>query len=171
MEVTSLNDCKVCGKEVSTKEELQLHRKEAHGLITPVGRSSLGSSIASLALRGFLGTVMIMHGVPSLTEKREEMIQEMEKHGVPKEATVSGALLEVAGGAAILAGFLVPVVSSLLAAEMVSTSVLSKKKMGKQFLSDGKSPSYELDVVYALGFGILAIIGGGEFSVDRLLKL
>jgi putative oxidoreductase len=140
-------------------------------LITPVGRSSLSGSIASLALRGFLGTVMIMHGAPKLTKHKEKTVQSMEKLGVPKEATISASLLEVAGGAALLAGFMVPVVSSLFAAEMTGTTLLNKKKMGKQFLSGGEKPPYELDVMYAVAFGILAVIGGGEFSVDRLLKL
>ncbi len=113
---------------------------------------------------------MIMHGLPKV-KHQEETVEHMKKLGVPKEATVSASLLEVAGGAALLAGFMVPVVSSLFAAEMVGTTVLSKQKMGKQFLSGGPKPPYELDVMYALAFGILAIIGGGEFSVDRLLKL
>jgi hypothetical protein len=39
----------------------------------------------------------------SAESNREETIQQMKKYGVPKETTVSGTPLEVAGGAAILA--------------------------------------------------------------------
>lgn len=165
------NDCRICGERFSTKGELRNHRKESHGLITPLGRSPLGASVASLALRGFLGTTMIMHGLPKLAERKERTIAGMEKLGVPKEATVAASLLEVGGGAALVVGLFVPVVSSLFAAEMVGTTILSKQKMGKQFLSGGEKPPYELDVMYALAFGVLAVIGGGEFSLDRALKL
>ena len=163
--------CKVCGKILASKKEQSAHRKKDHGLITPAGRSSLGSSIASLALRGFLGNVMIMHGLPLLGKKKEETIQEMKELGVPKEATLSGSLLEVVGGASLLAGFMTPVVSSLFVAEMIGTTILSKEKMGKQFLSDGEKPSYELDAMYLVAFSVLAVIGGGDFSVDRLIGL
>jgi len=163
--------CPGCNRRFPTARELRYHRKEAHGMITPVGRSRLGASFASLGLRAFLGTVMMMHGLPKLTTRKEQTIQGMQRLGVPKPATLSASLLEVVGGASLLAGFLVPVVSSLFAAEMIGTTALSKKKMGKQFLSGGEKPSYELDVMYAAAFMILAVIGGGEFSVDRLLNL
>ena len=163
--------CKACGHLAASKEELSDHIHEAHGKLSPIGRSSLASSIASLALRGFLGSVMIMHGLPKLGEKKEETIQHMQEDGVPKQATVSASLLEVVGGASLLVGFMVPVVSGLFAAEMVGTAYINKEKMGTKFLSDGKEPSYELDVMYALAFSTLAVIGGGDFSLDRVLGL
>lgn len=163
--------CKVCGYVAATKDELKTHSKESHGRITPIGRSSLASSVASLSLRGFLGSVMILHGLPKLGDKKEETIENMESIGVPKEATISSSLLEVVGGASLLAGFMVPVVSSLFAVEMVGAAILSKEKMGQQFLSTRDKPAYEIDAMYAVAFSTLAAIGGGEFSIDRLLGL
>jgi uncharacterized membrane protein YphA (DoxX/SURF4 family) len=164
----SPNSCKLSGEETSTREELQRHRKEAHGLITPVGRSSLSGSIASLALRGFLGTVMIMHGAPKLTKHKEKTIESMEKLGVPNESTISASLLEVAGGAALLTGFFS---YGSLCRRDGRNDISKQEKNGKTIPGSGEKPPHELDVMYALAFGILAIIGGGEFSVDRLLKL
>ena len=158
--------CSACGQLLASKEELRTHRREAHGMITPLGRSSLGASIASLALRGFLGTVMILHGIPKLGKARKQTIEHMEKVGVSKEATTATSLLEVIGGASLIVGFMVPVVSSLFAAEMAGTTMLNKNKMGKQFLSGGGKPFYELDVAYLVGFATLALIGGRDFSVD-----
>lgn len=163
--------CPACGYVASSKQDLSEHRKSTHGRLTPIGRSSLASSIASLALRGFLGTTMIMHGAPKLGKKKEQTVEGMQKIGVPKGVTISASLLEVVGGASLLAGFMVPVVSSLFAAEMAGTTFLSKQKMDKQFLTGGEKPSYELNVMYMVAFSTLAAIGGGDFSVDRLLRI
>jgi len=114
---------------------------------------------------------MVMHGIPKVAEKKDETTERMDTVGVPKSATVFSSLLEVAGGASLLLGFMVPVVSSLFVTEMIGTALISKEKMGKQFLSGGERPSYELNVIYAITFGTLAVIGGGDFSLDRLFGL
>jgi uncharacterized membrane protein YphA (DoxX/SURF4 family) len=162
--------CKACSYVGISKEDLKEHSKQAHAKSTPPGSSSLAASIASLALRGFLGTTMILHGLPKLRSKKEQTLEEMEMLGVPRRVTVSTSLFEVTGGVSLLAGFMVPVVCSLFVAEMAGTTVLGREKMGKQFLSGGEKPAYELDVMYAVAFSTLAAIGGGDFSVDRLLR-
>jgi uncharacterized membrane protein YphA (DoxX/SURF4 family) len=162
--------CKACSYVGISKKDLKEHSRQVHRKSTPIGSSQLAASIASLALRGFLGTTMILHGLPKLGTKKEQTLEEMEKLGVPKGVIVSTSVLEVIGGVSLIAGFMVPVVCSLFAVEMAGTTVLSKEKMGKQFLSGGEKPAYELDVMYAVAFSTLAAIGGGDFSVDRLLK-
>jgi uncharacterized membrane protein YphA (DoxX/SURF4 family) len=54
---------------------------------------------------------------------------------------------------------------------MVGTTLLSKNKMGKQFLSGGQKPSYELDVIYAGAFLALSLLGAGLLSLDEELHL
>src|SRR5579872_3129782 len=109
--------CPGCGEIFASKAELKEHRKEAHGLLTPMGKSSLGASLVALGLRVYLGSVMIIHGYPKLTSRKKQTKQAMKGIGVPEPLTTMASLLEVVGGAALIAGFLVPVVSSLFAAE------------------------------------------------------
>lgn len=163
--------CPVCGQTFYLREDLNSHKAEAHGLITPLGRSALGASLVALGLRIYLGTVMVMHGLPKLTKRRNETQSAMAKMGVPKQLTFLTSLLELIGGIFLIMGFLVPIVSSLFAAEMIGTTVLSKEKMGKQFLSGGKKPSYELDVIYAGAFVALALLGAGAISIDEKLGI
>jgi hypothetical protein len=41
--------------------------------------------------------------------------------------------------------------------------------MGMRFLFNGTKIFYELDMIYAVTFSALAIIGGSGFSMDRLI--
>ncbi len=38
-----------------------------------------------------------------------------------------------------------------------------------RFLSNGTKTFYELDMIYAVTFSALAVIGGSDFSLDRLV--
>jgi uncharacterized membrane protein YphA (DoxX/SURF4 family) len=163
--------CPGCGETFSSREELREHRKQNHGRLSPLGKSSIGASLVSLALRLYMGSVMMMHGFPKLTSKRKEVIEGMQSLGVPPALTIATALLEFIGGIFLLVGFLVPLVSSLFAAEMTGTTILNKTKMQKTFLSGSGKPNFEVDVSYLAVFLALAVLGAGAFSVDEKLKI
>lgn len=121
--------------------------------------------IAVLTLRLTLGVAMAVHGYPKLFgEGRKQTIEFMKSLGVPPLATQLTALLEFAGGFAIVLGFLTVPVAALFALEMAATTILSKRKLGKKYVL-----GYELDIAY-LGVAIAtALLGGGSLALDALL--
>ncbi len=73
-------------------------------------------------------------------------------------------LLEFFGGLALIIGFLTQIVAVLFVLEMIATTIFSKTKLKKKFIS-----GYELDVAYAAFALVLAFLGPGAWSLDRLL--
>jgi uncharacterized membrane protein YphA (DoxX/SURF4 family) len=139
--------CRACGIGFYNEADLEKHVQRRHGKLTPLGKSSFAASVVALGLRVYLGSVMVMHGIPKLTTKKEHAIRAMEGLGVPSALTLMTALLEFVGGISLILGFLVPVVSTLFVGEMIGTTLLSKFRMNKVFLSGGQKPAYELDVI------------------------
>src|SRR5439155_1532326 len=86
--------------------------------------------------------------------------------GWPGGATfaVLFTLLEVFGGIALILGFLTQIVAVLFVLEMTATTVFSKTKLKRNFMS-----GYELDVAYASFALVLALLGPGAWSLDHLL--
>ena len=73
-------------------------------------------------------------------------------------------LLEVFGGLALILGFLTQIVAVLFVLEMIATTIFSKMKLKRNFMS-----GYELDVAYAAFALVLALLGPGVWSLDHLL--
>jgi putative oxidoreductase len=76
------------------------------------------------------------------------------------------SLLEFFGAIALILGLLTQIVAVLFVLEMVATTIFSKVKLQKKFVL-----GYELDVVYAAFALVLAILGPGAFSIDKLIGL
>lgn len=121
-----------------------------------------------LVLRIFLGLVMIYHGYPKLFKPamRNQAIGGMKGMGVPMGLTVAASLIEFLGGLGLVLGLLTQLAAFFIFVEMIGTTVLSKRKMGRKFMG-----GYELDVGYlAMGLG-LVFLGPGALSIDHLLGL
>lgn len=121
-----------------------------------------------LALRLFLGPIMMAHGFPKLFvgQARTQAIQGMKGMGVPAALTIIASLIELLGGLGLLLGLLARVAALFVVIEMVGTSALRKGRM-KHTLIGG----YELDISYAmLALGLL-LLGPGSLSLDHLLGL
>jgi len=73
-------------------------------------------------------------------------------------------LLEFFGGLALIIGLLTQIVAVLFVLEMIATTVFSKTKLSRKF-----SSGYELDLAYAAFALVLAFLGPGAWSLDRLL--
>lgn len=123
--------------------------------------------LAALPLRLALGAAFVEHGYPKLSGAGAKQTREfMKTVGVPPAVTTLTALLEFFGGIALIVGFLTPIAGSLLALEMVGTTILSKTKLQKKYFG-----GYELDIAYLAVALTLTFLGGGPFSLDAVLKL
>lgn len=80
-------------------------------------------------------------------------------------ASLAG-VVEFFGGLALLLSVLTPIIAALVALWMLSTTWLSIAKIKKKFVG-----GYELDIVLVLAALALAALGGGAFSIDRLLGI
>jgi len=119
---------------------------------------------ATLARIG-LGIMFILHGWPKIKDVKATT------GWVKKTGWAGGAifailftLLEFFGGIALIIGLLTQFVGVLIALEMVATSIFSKKQLGKKLIG-----GYELDVAYLVLAVVIAFLGPGPWSLDRLL--
>jgi putative oxidoreductase len=114
-----------------------------------------------------LGVIFMAHGYQKFVQWGiAGTAASFTKMGVPAPAVSAwyAALVEVAGGAALVVGFALPVAGVLLALDMVGALVFVHA--GHGFFSG--SGGYEF--VLALAVASLALgLNGGAFSIDRLL--
>jgi putative oxidoreductase len=122
---------------------------------------------AALVGRIALGALFLVHGIPKMKDLRKPM-GFVVGTGWPGGAmfAVLFSLLEFFGAIALILGLLTQIVAVLFVLEMVATTIFSKVKLQKKFVL-----GYELDVVYAAFALVLAILGPGAFSIDKLLGL
>ena len=121
---------------------------------------------AALIGRVALGASFVAHGWPKVKDLRKP-VGFVKGTGWPGGATfaVLFSLLEFFGGLALIIGLLTQIVAVLFVLEMIATTVFSKTKLKKKFIS-----GYELDVAYAAFALVLALLGPGAWSLDRLLR-
>lgn len=122
--------------------------------------------LAILALRLFLGAVLIAHGYPKLfkASMRSQAIEGMKAMGVPRALVLIAALIEVLGGLGLVFGFLTQFAALFIVLEMAGTTLLRRSKMGHKFIG-----GYELDVAYLVIALALLFSGAGAFSLDAVL--
>ena len=122
---------------------------------------------AALVGRIALGALFLVHGIPKMKDLRKP-VGFVVGTGWPGGAmfAVLFSFLEFFGAIALILGLLTQIVAVLFVLEMVATTIFSKVKLQKKFVL-----GYELDVVYAAFALVLAILGPGAFSIDKLLGL
>lgn len=129
---------------------------------------TLVRDLAILAARIGFGAVFFAHGWQKLvTNGVDGTAGFFGSVGIPLPTAAAwfAALLEVAGGAALILGLLTPVFGALLALNMLGAYVFVHAGNG-MFVDAGGA-----ELVLALGVGalLLAAVGAGRFSVDALL--
>lgn len=127
--------------------------------LSPMSRIS---DLATLLARVVVGVVFIAHGLPKAADF----------HGtaagfgtlgvpLPEVAATTAVVVEVGGGVALIAGFLLPVVGVVLTGMMGAAYCFAH-------IGDPLVGGYELLLV--LGVSALALgFSGGRYSLDRLL--
>jgi len=123
------------------------------------------SDVAALIGRVALGALFLTHGWPKIKDIRKP-IDFVKGTGWPGGAAFAAlfTLLEFFGAVALIIGLLTQIVAVLFVLEMIATTVFSKTKLKKKF-----SLGYELDFAYAALALVVALLGPGAWSLDRLL--
>ena len=122
---------------------------------------------AALVGRIALGALFLAHGWPKIKDIRKP-IAFVKGTGWPGGAlfAVLFTLLEFLGGIALILGLLTQIVAILFVLEMAATTIFSKMKLNKKLIL-----GYELDLAYAAFALVLALLGPGGWSLDRILGL
>ena len=123
--------------------------------------------IAALVARIALGLLFLTHGWPKIKDLRKPM-EFVKGTGWPGGAAfaVLFTLLEFFGAIALLIGLLTQVMAVLFFLEMIATTIFAKTKLKKKF-----GLGFELDLAYAAFALVLAVLGPGAWSLDRILGL
>ncbi len=127
---------------------------------------STPDAAATLA-RVALGAMFLVHGVPKIKDMKQTMGW-VKGTGFPGGAAFAAlfSLLEFFGGIALILGVLTQAVAVLFALEMVATMIFAKTKLGKKYVL-----GYEMDVAFLVLALVVAMLGPGPLSVDRLIGL
>lgn len=123
---------------------------------------------AVLIARVAIGIVFVAHGWQKLsTNGIDATTSFFAQAGVPaaRASAWFAAVLELAGGAALILGLAVPLAGLLLLIDMIGAFVFVHADAGI-FVAQG---GYELVLVLGASALLLAVIGGGRYSVDQLL--
>jgi putative oxidoreductase len=124
--------------------------------------------LALLLSRIAVGLVFFAHGWQKLnTFGIDGTAAFFDSVGVPAASAAAwfAALVELAGGAALILGLAVPVAGVLLMVDMLGAFIFVHSDAGL-FAEQG---GYELVLVLGVAGLLLAVLGGGRFSTDHLL--
>ena len=128
---------------------------------------------ASLILRRVLGVTLIAHGWnhgfgPGGLKGTAGWFESIGLRPAKVHAAVS-SYLELAAGAALLAGFLVPVAAAAGIGVMTVAFVTVHRRNGFFIFREGEGYEYVMTMAFALT--ALAVLGGGRASLDHALGL
>ncbi|HEY5857576.1 MAG TPA: DoxX family protein [Aldersonia sp.] len=124
--------------------------------------------LAVLIARVAIGIVFFEHGWQKLfTNGIDGTTSFFAQVGVPAAPASAwfAAVIELAGGAALILGLAVPLAGMLLLIDMIGAFVFVHADAGI-FVEQG---GYELVLVLGAAALLLAVIGAGRYSVDHLL--
>ena len=121
--------------------------------------------VTLLLLRVGLGVIFIYNGYPKFVGRRLEHIDEMVHiNHLPAYFVYIAGVLEVGGGAMLIAGLFTRVLGLLLAGEMA----IAMWK-GEQFFQNPRAvDKYELALALGVGALALATFGAGPISLDGI---
>jgi putative oxidoreductase len=120
--------------------------------------------LALLALRWVLALIYIFHGYPKLAHPAEAMREFFVSHGFPAYFLSVAGILESFGALLLFLGLFTRAAGLLLATEMAVAIWKVHSANGIFSVRD-----YEFPLALAAACFILATIGAGTLSLDRLL--
>jgi len=113
-----------------------------------------------------LGWIMIMHGLPKWSRGADAVGTAFAtNYGLPRWFAIFAILLELVGGAALIAGVATRFFASALAVEMLIAMFAAHWAKGFPVGAGG----YEYVLFLGLACFFVAIRGGGPYSVDAKL--
>ncbi|GAA3587599.1 DoxX family protein [Klugiella xanthotipulae] len=129
---------------------------------------SARATIATTILRVICGFLFLAHGWQKYFEYTIAGTQStFASMGIPASDIVAPlvATLELAGGVALILGVLTRPVAALLALNMFG-ALVTQHLPGGVFVDNG---GFELVLAFGGGAAAIAVLGGGAWSVDRML--
>jgi putative oxidoreductase len=156
----------------ATTDSIDTTTPPAASASLPAGRRASAAaptaSTAALVLRLAFGFLFAAHGAQKFFEWTIPGTQAaFAQMGIAAADLVAPAvaILELAGGIALILGLLTRPLGALLALDMLGALFLVHAPAGV-FVADG---GYELVLALAAGAAALALFGGGRFSLDQLI--
>ncbi|KRE40302.1 DoxX family protein [Paenibacillus sp. Soil522] len=125
------------------------------------------TQIGLLLLRLALGLTFFIHGFVKFQGGIANTAGWFQSLGLPGFAAYLVAIIELAGGLAIILGFGTRIVSVLFSLIMLGAIVKVKFALG--FLGNGQMAGYELDVAFLFMSICLALADKNTFSLDNVL--
>lgn len=118
--------------------------------------------IAFCGLRAAVGAIFIAHGIPKLNPGFAGFLNSL---GMPPEAQIPIALLEIIGGVVIILGVM----------SRISASMLSMNMIGAIFVVKGVSSltgenGYEFDLILLAACLVIIVAGPGKVSISHIIK-
>jgi putative oxidoreductase len=120
--------------------------------------------VALLLLRWALGLIFIYHGTPKLFGNPQPYLEFFSRIGFPSYMAYVAGVVELFGGALLIAGLFTRVAGLLLAGQM--GVAIWKAHMGKGVLAVNE---YEFPLTLAVAALTLAAVGAGAISLDRAI--
>lgn len=120
-----------------------------------------------LLARVVLGVVLVAHGMQKVLQGVSATAQGFGGMGIPlpEAAAVITMAVEIGGGMLLILGLLTPI-AGVLAAVVLAGAVVFAHLSNGLFAADG---GWELAAGLGVGALVLAVVGPGRFSLDRLL--
>jgi len=118
--------------------------------------------IAFCGLRAAIGVIFIAHGIPKLNPGFAGFLNSL---GMPPEAQIPIALLEIVGGIIIILGVM----------SRISASMLSMNMLGAIFVVKGAASltgerGYEIDLILLAACLVIIVTGPGKVSISHVIK-
>ncbi|MEW1981295.1 DoxX family protein [Citricoccus sp. NPDC079358] len=120
-----------------------------------------------LLARVVLGVVLVAHGMQKVLQGVSATAQGFGGMGIPlpEAAAVFTMAVEIGGGVLLILGLLTPI-AGLMAGLVLAGAVVFAHLSNGIFAADG---GWELAAGLGVGALVLAVVGPGRFSLDRLL--
>lgn len=123
--------------------------------------------VSTLILRVVLGITFFVHGLVKFQGGIENTAVWFASIGLPGALAYAVAILEAAGGIALIIGLGSRAVSGLLALLMIGATL--KVKLAGGFLGNGQGAGYELDLALMAMAVVIVINGSKLFALDQVL--
>ena len=126
------------------------------------------TDLALLLVRAVVGVTFLLHGLDKLGDLNGTE-QFFDGLGIPAPALMAPlvAVLETAGGIALIVGAITPVFALALAGDMLVAALTTHVENGF-FAANG---GYELVLLLGVASAALVLAGAGRFSLDAALRL
>lgn len=123
--------------------------------------------VSTLILRIVLGISFFIHGISKFQGGIENTAGWFGSIGLPGFLAYAVAIIEVAGGIALVLGLFTRIVSIIFVLLMVGAVV--KVKLAAGFLGNGQMAGYELDLAFLAMAVSIAITGSKAYALDSII--